>query len=297
MRRREFDDLHAFVVVAREGTFTRAAKHLGVSQSALSHTISALEKRLDIRLLRRTTRSVAPTDAGDRLLRTVRPRFEEIEAELQALSEYRDKPAGTVRITAGDHATDTLLWPKLAPVLAEYPELRVEIGVEYGLIDIVQQRYDAGVRFGEQVEKDMIAVRIGPDMRMAVVASPAYFAERSVPVEPQELVDHRCINMRLPTYGGLYAWEFEKGDRELEVQVDGQLVFHGVNQVLAGALSGFGMAYLPEDMVQRPIEEGRLVRVLEDWCPPFPGYYLYYPSRHHTSPAFNLVLDALRHWR
>lgn len=295
MQRENFNDILAFLAVARERSFTRAAAKLAVSQSALSHTISGLEARLGIRLLTRTTRSVSPTEAGERLFLTVGHRFEEIEAELQALSELRDKPAGTIRITATDYAADTILWPKLAKFLPRYPDIKVEIIVDYGLTDIVAQRYDAGVRSGEQVAKDMVAVRIGPDMRMAVVGTPSYFANRSAPKKPQDLNEHSCINLRLPTHGGLYAWEFEKGGRELKVRVEGQLVFNGTAQMLNAALAGFGLAYVPEDVVRPHVTAGRLKRVLGDWCPPFPGYHLYYPSRRHSSPAFALLVDALRH--
>ena len=270
-------------------------RKLGVSQSALSHTIRGLEERLGLRLLTRTTRSVAPTEAGERLLRTVGPRFDEIEAELAALSELRDKPAGTIRITAGEHAAETILWPALAKLLPDYPDIKVEIIVDYGLTDIVAERYDAGVRLGEQVAKDMIAVRIGPDFRMAVVGAPSYFASRPRPKTPQDLTAHNCINLRLPTYGGLYAWEFEKRGRELKVRVDGQLVFNNIALRLNAALAGLGLAYLPEDQVQAHLAEGRLIRVLADWCPPFSGYHLYYPSRRQPTPAFALLVDALRY--
>jgi DNA-binding transcriptional LysR family regulator len=295
MQRENFNDLLAFLAVARERSFTRAAAKLGVSQSALSHTLSGLEARLGLRLLTRTTRSVAPTEAGERLLMTVGHRFEEIEAELEALSELREKPAGTIRITAGEHAADTILWPKLAKFLRDYPDIKVEISIDHSLTDIVAQRYDAGVRSGEQVAKDMVAVRIGPDMRIAVVGAPSYFAKRSAPKKPQDLTDHDCINLRLPTHGGLYAWEFEKGGRELKVRVDGQLVFNGTTQMLNAALAGFGLAHVPEDAAQPHLTQGRLKRVLDDWCPPFPGYHLYYPSRRHSSPAFSLLVDALRY--
>jgi len=297
MKHENFNDVLAFLAVARERSFTRAAAKLGVSQSALSHTLSGLEARLGLRLLTRTTRSVAPTEAGERLILTVAPRFEEIEAEMEALSELREKPAGTIRITAGEHAVDTVLWPKLANFLPEYPDIKVEISIDHGLTDIVTQRYDAGVRFGEQVAKDMIAVRIGPDLRMAVVGAPSYFAKRSPLRKPQDLTDHNCINLRLPSRGGLYAWEFEKAGRELRVRVDGQLVFNGTRQMLNAALAGFGLAYVPEDAAQPHLKGGRLKRVLEEWCPPFPGYYLYYPSRRHSSPAFSLLVDALRYGR
>src|SRR5690242_4879365 len=286
MRRESVNDLLAFLAVARERSFTRAAAQLGVSQSALSHTIRGLETRLGIRLLTRTTRSVAPTEAGERLLRTVGPRLDEIDAELASMSELREKPAGTIRITAGEHAADAVLWPVLEKLLADYPDIKVEIIVDYGLVDIVAERYDAGVRLGEQVAKDMIAVRIGPDMRMAVVGSPSYFERRPQPRTPQDLTAHDCINIRLPTYGGLYAWEFEKDGRELKVRVEGQLVFNNIALRLHAALAGFGLAYLPEDQVRMQLADGRLVRVLEDWCPPFPGYHLCYPSRRQHTPAF-----------
>ena len=295
MRRGNVNDLLAFLAVARERSFTKAAAKLGVSQSALSHTIRGLEARLGLRLLTRTTRSVSPTQAGERLLQTVGHRFEEIEAELEALSELRDKPAGTIRITATDYAADTILFPKLAKFLPEYPDIKIEIIIDYGLTDIVAQRYDAGVRAGEQVAKDMIAVRIGPDIRMAVVGAPSYFAKRSPPKKPQDLTEHNCINLRLPTYGGLYAWEFEKGDGELRVRVDGQLVLNSTAQMLKAALAGFGLAYVPHDVAQPHVAEGRLNRVLEDWCPPYTGYHLYYPSRRQSLPAFNLLVDALRY--
>ena len=295
MQREHFNDLIAFLAVARERSFTRAAAKLGVSQSALSHAISGLEARLGLRLLTRTTRSVSPTEAGERLLLTVGHRFEEIEAELEALSELREKPAGTIRITAIDYVADTILWPKLAKFLPEYPDIKVEITVDYGLTDIVAQRYDAGVRSGEQVAKDMIAVRIGPDMRMAVVGAPSYFAQRSPPKKPQDLTDHNCINLRLPTYGGLYAWEFEKGGRELKVRVEGQLIFNGTAQMLNAALTGFGLAYVPEDLAQPHLAKDLLKRVLEDWCPTYSGYHLYYPSRRQPSAAFALLVDALRY--
>ena len=250
---------------------------------------------MGIRLLMRSTRSVAPTEAGERLLLTVGQRLEEIEAELEALSELRDKPAGTIRITATDNAAETILLPKLALVLPHYPDIKVEIVVDYGLSDIVAQRYDAGVRNGEQLAKDMIAVRIGPDMRMAVVAAPAYFAERPSPKVPQDLTAHNCINLRLPTHGGVYAWEFEKGDRELKVRVDGQVVCNGTHQILNAAVAGLGLAYVPEDMVQPHLASGQLMRVLEDWCQPYSGYHLYYASRRQVSPAFSLLVDALRY--
>lgn len=295
MRRENVNDLLAFLAVARERSFTRAAAKLGLSQSALSHTVRGLEARLGLRLLTRTTRSVSPTEAGERLLVSVGPRFEEIEAEVAALSELRDKPAGTIRITAGEHAAYTVLSPALVKLLPSYPDIKVEVSVDYGFTDIVAQRYDAGVRVGEQVAKDMIAVRIGPDMRMAVVGAPSYFEKRPLPKKPQDLTEHNCINLRLPTYGGLYAWEFEKGRRELKVRVDGQLVFNTIRQRLDAALAGLGLAYMVEDVAQPHIARGSLTRVLEDWCPPFSGYHLYYPSRRQSSPAFNVLVDALRY--
>ena len=295
MHRGNLDDLLAFVAVGRERSFTKAAAKLGVSQSALSHTIRELEARLGVRLLTRTTRSVSPTEAGERLLRNVAPRFEEIEAELATLRELREKPAGTIRLTAGDHAIRSVLWPKLAKFLPKYPDIKIELAIDYGLTDIVAQRYDAGVRWGEQVGKDMIAVRIGPDIRFAVVGSKSYFAKRSLPKTPQDLISHACINLRLPTYGGLYAWEFEKGGRELKVRVEGQLVFNSIFQVLDAALAGFGIAFVPEDLAQIHIAKGRLKRVLEEWCLPWSGYHLYYPSRRQSSPAFTLLVEALRH--
>jgi DNA-binding transcriptional LysR family regulator len=295
MRRENVSDLLAFLAVARERSFTKAGKKLGISQSALSHTIRGLEERLGLRLLTRTTRSVSPTDAGNRLLASVGSRFEEIEAELEALSELRDKPAGTIRITATENAADTILLPKLAKLLPQYPDIKVEIVVDYGLSDIVAQRYDAGVRSGEQVAKDMIAVRIGPDMRMAIVGAPSYFEKRSAPKKPQDLTEHNCINLRLPTHGGLFAWELEKAGRELRVRVEGQLVLNATGQILNAALAGLGLGYVPEDMAQPYIAEGRLKRVLEEWCEPYAGYHLYYPSRRQQSPAFALLVDALRY--
>jgi DNA-binding transcriptional LysR family regulator len=245
----------------------------------------------------RTTRIVSATEAGERLLQNIAPRFEEIEAELAALRGLREKPAGTIRLTAGDHAIRSVLWPKLAKFLPKYPDIKVEIAIDYGLTDIVAQRYDAGVRWGEQVGKDMIEVRIGPDIRFAVVGSKSYFARRSAPKTPQDLISHACVNLRLPTYGGLYAWEFEKSGRELKVRVEGQLVFNSIFQVLDAALAGFGLGFVPEDLAQAHLAKGRLKRVLEEWCPPWSGYHLYYPSRRQSSPAFALVVDALRHRR
>jgi DNA-binding transcriptional LysR family regulator len=295
MLRDNLNDVLAFLAVARDRSFTRAAAKLGVSQSALSHTIRRLEARLGLRLLARTTRSVAPTEAGERLLGALGPRFDEIEAELAGLSELRDKPAGTVRITSGEHAAEAILWPALAKLLPRYPDIKVELNIDYGLTDIVAERYDAGVRLGEQVAKDMIAVRIGPDFRMAVVGAPSYFARRPKPKHPQDLTAHDCINIRLPTYGSIYAWEFEKRGRALNVRVEGQLVFNNIALRVNAALAGLGLAYLSEDQVREHVAEGRLVRVLGDWCPPFSGYHLYYPSRRQAAPAFALLVEALRY--
>lgn len=295
MPRENFNDLLAFIAVARERSFTRAAAQLGVSQSALSHTIRALETRLGLRLLTRTTRSVSPTEAGERLLQTIAPRFEEIEAELAAVTELRDKPAGTIRITATDYATKSILWPKLSRVLRKYPEIKVEIITDYGLADIVADRYDIGVRNGDQVAKDMIAVRIAPDMRMAVVGSPAYLEKHPRPKTPQDLTQHNCINLRLPTLGGFYAWELKKGNREVQVRVEGQLAFNGTYQMLDAALSGYGLAYVPADVAQAHVAAGRLMAVLEDWCPTFPGLHAYYANRRESSRAMTVVVDALRY--
>ncbi len=295
MQRGHLDDLAAFLAVARERSFTRAAAKAGVSQSALSHTVRELEARLGVRLLTRTTRSVAPTEAGERLLRTIGPRFDEIEAELANLRELREKPAGTIRITATEFAIDTVLLPKLAPLLRDYPDIKIEMIVDYGLTDIVAQQYDAGVRSGEQVAKDMIAVRIGPDMRMAVVGAPGYFKTRGEPKKPQDLIGHNCINLRLPTHGSLYAWEFEKGGRELRVRVEGQMTFNASAQLMNAAVAGCGLAYVPEGLVEAHVAKGRLKRVLADWCAPYSGYHLFYPSRRQSSAAFALVVEALRH--
>jgi DNA-binding transcriptional LysR family regulator len=294
---RHANDLIGFLAVARERSFTRAAVQLGVSQSALSHTIRGLEERLGVRLLTRTTRSVSTTEAGERLFRAIGPRFDEIEAELAALRELRDKPAGTIRITTAEHAAQTILWPALATLLPQYPDIRVEVVIDYGLTDIVAERYDAGIRLGEQVAKDMIAVRLGPDLRMAAVAAPSYFTNRARPKAPQELTAHACINLRLPTYGGLYAWEFEKNGRPLNVKVEGQLVLNSPTALVSAALAGLGIAYLPDDMVRAPLADKKLVRLLGDWCPPFPGYHLYYPSRKQPTPAFALLIEALRNRR
>jgi DNA-binding transcriptional LysR family regulator len=295
MPRPDFNHLQAFILVARERSFTRAAAQLGVSQSALSHTIRGLESRLGVRLLARSTRGVSPTEAGEKLYASLEPHYEAIEAGLSALDEARDKPAGTIRITTHDHAAGTVLWPKLSRVLADYPDLKVEISINYGLIDIVAERFDAGVRLGDQVAKDMIAVRISPDMKRAVVGSPAYLAGRPLPQTPQDLTRHNCINLRLATHGGLAPWEFVRDGKELQVQVEGQAIFNTTPQKLQAALDGAGLATLPDDMVAEHVAAGRLQRVLEDWCPTYPGYHLYYPSRRQASPAFAVVLEALRY--
>jgi DNA-binding transcriptional LysR family regulator len=294
MARENLNDLLAFVAVARECSFTRAAAQLGVSQSALSQTIRALEARLGLRLLTRSTRSVALTEVGERLLQSVGPRLEGIKADLLAVTELRKKPAGTIRINATENAVRVALWPVLTRLLPEYPDVKVEVVVDYGLADIVAERFDAGIRPGETVAKDMIAVRIAPDMQMAVVGAPSYLEQRPKPIMPQELTAHSCINLRTATHGGLYAWEFEKDGRELRVRVEGQLVFNTASLIHLAALAGLGLAYLPEEQVQSHLADRRLVRVLEDWCPPFSGYHLYYPSRRQPSAAFALLVDALR---
>lgn len=294
MARRNLNDLLSFVTVAREGSFTRAAALLGVTQSALSQAISGLETRLEIRLLTRTTRSVSPTAAGERLLHAIGHRFDEIEAELDELSELRDKPIGTVRITCGDHVLRTTLLPKVAPLLHQYPDVKVEFDVNYGFRDIVADRFDAGVRLGDTIDKDMIAVPIGPKLRMAAVAAPDYFTKHSKPKAPRDLTRHSCINMRFPTHGGLYVWEFERKGKQVNVRVEGQVTLNSTPHIVLAALQGLGIAFLPEEEFAPHIAEGRLIRVLEDWCAPFEGYYLYYPSRRQPTPAFSLVVDALR---
>ncbi|WOB28481.1 MULTISPECIES: LysR family transcriptional regulator [Xanthomonas] len=295
MARDNFKDLLALIAIVREGSFTRAAATLGVSQSALSHTIRGLEATLGLRLLTRTTRSVAPTEAGERLIQTVAPRFTEIEDALSALSEMRDTPAGNVRITATDYAARAILWPKLSKLLQQYPDINVEMVIDNGLTDIVADRYDLGVRLGDQVEKDMIAARIAPDMRMALVASPSYLARRPLPKTPQDLTAHRCINLRMKTAGGIYAWELEKDGREVIVRVQGQLTFNGTYEAVDAAVDGFGIAFVQEDLARPHIKAGRLRWIMKDWSPTWPGLHAFYPSRRHSSPAFNLVLDALRY--
>jgi DNA-binding transcriptional LysR family regulator len=288
------NDLSAFLAVARERSFTKAAAKLGVSQSALSQTVRQLEERIGLRLLTRTTRSVSPTEAGERLLQNVGPHLDEVAVQIEGLSELRERPAGTIKITAGDHAITTLLWPKLRGVLAQYPDINVEISADAGLTDISAHGFNAGVRLGDQVAKDMISARIGPDIRFVVVGTPAYFAKHTPPVIPQDLVDHVCVNLRLATFGGLYAWEFEKDGQELKVRVEGQLVFNNIFHVLDSVLEGFGLAHVPEDIARPHLAKGRLCQVLDDWCPPWPGYHIYYPSRRQASPAFAVVLEALR---
>ncbi|WP_336993586.1 LysR family transcriptional regulator [Lelliottia amnigena] len=294
MLKDNFNDLLSFMVVARERSFTRAAAQLGVSQSALSHAMRNLEARLDVRLLTRTTRSVAPTEAGEQLLMRLTPHLLEIEQELTALRDRRDRPAGNIRLSAGEHAMSAVLWPVLKPFMTHYPDINIEVTVDNGLTDIVDGRFDAGVRLGEQIAKDMVAVRIAPDMQMAVVGSAAYFAKNGVPETPEQLEHHRCINMRLPTLGGLYAWEFRHDGREIRVRVDGQLTLNSLPQRLDAAVAGLGLAYVPEESAAAQLADGRLTRVLESWCPSFEGYHLYYPSRRQHTTAFTLLVEALR---
>lgn len=295
MERQNINDLMVFLAVARERSFTRAAAKFGVSQSALSHTIRQLEARLGVRLLTRTTRSVSPTEAGERMLRSIGPLFDEIGSAIDGLNTLREKPAGTIRLTAGDYQIQCYIWPKLRTFLHQYPDIRVELDVNYGLQDIVSEGYDAGVRFGEQIAKDMISVRIGPDVRFAVVAAESYFVARDIPKHPKDMTQHRCINLRFPTYGGLYAWEFQENGREIKVRVDGQVVFNTIYNVLEAALDGFGFAYVPEDIVKPYLETGRLHRFLENYSPYWDGFHLYYPSRRQSSPAFSLLVNALRY--
>ncbi|WP_321405796.1 LysR family transcriptional regulator [Tolumonas auensis] len=291
----DLNNLLAFIVVARERSFTRAAAQLGVSQSALSHTVRRLEEKMGIRLLTRTTRGVSTTEAGERLYMNLGPHYEGIQTELSALYALNDKPAGTIRISTHERPADTILWPKLSKLLPLYPELNIEISINYELIDIVAERFDAGVRLGDQVAKDMIAVRLSPDVRMAVVGAPSYFKNRVIPQTPQELTGQNCIRLRLPTHGGIYAWEFEKGGQILHVQVQGQMIFNQSVHILNAALQGYGIAYLPEEQIKPYVAEGQLIQLLEPWCPTFPGYHLYFPSRRQSSPAFSLVVDTLRY--
>ncbi len=295
MAKDTYNDLLAFIAVAREQSFTRAAAQLGVSQSALSHLIRALEARMGVRLLTRTTRSVSPTEAGERLMHNIAPRFQEIEAELMAVGELRDKPAGTIRITATENAAETALWPKLAKLLPMYPLIKVEVSAESRFTDLVTERYDIGVRLGDDLARDMTTVRISPDMRIAIVGSPGYFAKRSPPLKPQDLADHDCINLRLMSHGELYPWELKKGKQSVNVRVEGQLIFNGTRPILQAALAGFGLGYLPEEMARPFIAKGRLQPVLQDWCPAFSGYHLYYPSRRHLTRAMTVLIDALRY--
>jgi DNA-binding transcriptional LysR family regulator len=293
--RNYIQDISAFLIVARERSFTRAAAKIGVSQSALSQTLRGLEERLGIRLLTRNTRGVSPTEAGELLLQWVGPHFDGIHAGIAALSGLKEKPSGTVRITADQHAAEDVLWPALDKFLPKFPDIKVEVVVDYGLTDIVAEQYDAGVRIGEVIAKDMIAVPIGPDMRMIVVGAPSYLETHGVPQTPQDLTNHNCINLRLPTYGGLYAWEFEKDARELNVRVEGQLMFNSVGMIVKAALAGHGLAYVPEGRIKNDLDKGRLKALLEDYCKPFSGYHLYYPSRRHPTPAFTAVVNALRY--
>jgi DNA-binding transcriptional LysR family regulator len=294
MKREDLNDMLWFLAVAEERSFTKAAAKLGTSQSTISHTIKKLETRLGLRLLTRTTRSVSPTEAGERLIRSLAPRIEELEAEIDELMEIRDKPSGTVRITLSDYAQESVVWPKLRPVLRQYPDIKVELNTDNGFRNIVEEKFDAGVRLGESVDKDMIAVRIGPDWRLVAVASPEYLARRIAPETPQELIGHDCINHRQARAGGLYAWEFEKDGREVRVRVNGQLIFNTSYAMIDAAVGGYGIAYVPESLVVDEIASGRLIQLLDDWCPMFPGYYLYYPSRRQNSPAFKIVVDALK---
>ncbi|HUD93295.1 LysR family transcriptional regulator [Sphingobium sp.] len=295
MRRDRLVDLNAFLAVAEEQSFTRAAAKLNVSQSALSHTIRRLETHLGVRLLTRTTRRVSVTEAGQKLCDTLRPALDDIDQQLAEISELGGRPSGTIRITSSRRAAETILWPALKPLLRRYPEIRVEVSIDSSLTDIVAERFDAGIRLGEQLARDMVAVRISPDQRMAVVGSPAYFESHVRPMTPQDLAHHMCINLRLLSAGGLYAWEMEKDGREIRVRVDGQIVFNDAQMVVQAAIDGYGLACTIEDHVRDQIADGRLIRVLDEWCPPFPGYHLYYPSRRQQSAAFALLVDALRY--
>lgn len=295
MPKTDFNDMLWFLAVAEERNFTKAAAKLGIAQSTLSHTIKRLETRMGIRLLTRTTRNVATTKAGERLREVLAPRMTEIEDEIAALMEFREKPSGSIRLTLSDHALESVVWPKLRPVLSAYPDIKLELSLDSGFRNIVEDGFDAGIRLGESVEKDMIAVRIGPDWRLVAVASPGYFASRPVPEHPQDLIGHNCINMRQQTAGGLYAWEFEKDGQELRVRVDGQLTFNNAYAMIDAALSGYGVAYIPENLVERHVGSGDLVQVLDDWSPVFDGYFIYYPSRRQNLPAFKVIVDALRY--
>ncbi|MBO0344095.1 LysR family transcriptional regulator [Roseibium limicola] len=295
MKRDELGDLVAFLAVAEEQSFTRAAARLGTSQSSLSHTVRRLEERLGVRLLTRTTRKVSPTAAGEQLAETLRPAFDDIKGRLSSINALRERPAGLIRITSSKYVADRILMPVVLRLMREYPEVNIEIAIDQRLTDIVAERFDAGVRFGEMVEKDMVAVRIGPEISMAVVGSPEYFERHAQPKTPYELIEHRCINFRMPTMGGLYVWEFEQNGRPLNIRVDGQFVCNDGDMIIAAAKAGIGLAALPADLLEEQSGDGELVRVLEDWCPPFPGYHLYYPSRRQITPAFELLVDALRY--
>ncbi|WP_050470411.1 LysR family transcriptional regulator [Herbaspirillum chlorophenolicum] len=295
MPRQPFSELLAFIAVARARSFTRAAARLQISQPALSHTVRELEEKFGVQLLIRSTRGVLPTEAGQQLLDRLAPEFDEIEAEIQALGDFRDTPKGTIRITAIDYAIRSLLWPKLAKFLPQYPDIKVELINEYESVDIAARGYDAGVRFGQELAQDMISVRIGPDVRNAVVGAKSYFSGRTRPNTPHDLTDHRCINLRTSTYGGLYEWEFVKGKRSYSARVDGSVVFNNAYDIFEAAKAGFGLAYLPEDMVKSGILKGQLISVLEDWCPVWSGFHLYYPNRRQQSLAMTLLVDALRH--
>ena len=295
MLRENFNDLVYLIMVARERSFTRAAAKLSVSQSALSHSMRALEERLQTRLLTRTTRSVAPTEAGEQLIKSIAPLMEDIEKALSLLTEQQSRTTGNIRITAGEHALHSTLWPLLKPFLQAYPDINIEMSIDNTLTDIVSGRFDAGVRLGEQVEKDMVAVRIGPDWRMVVVATPEYLEKNGIPETPYDLQNHNCINMRLPTLGGLYNWEFTRDNKDIRVKVEGQLIFNNLSSRIEAVLSGMGIAYAPEDSVYEYVAEGKLQIVLSDWCEPFTGYYLYYPSRKQHTPAFSKLLEAVKY--
>ncbi|MCW0019321.1 LysR family transcriptional regulator [Rhizobium sp. BT-226] len=295
MRRDEFTEMRAFLEVARERSFTRAASKLGVTRSALSHTISALEARLGVRLLSRTTRDVAPTAAGARLVESIQPHFEGIAAEVSAISALRDRPSGHIRLVCPDDAVDLVFRPRLPAFLRDYPDISVELIVDNGFTNIVERQFDAGVRLGEAIARDMVAVRIGPDVTYAVVGSPEYFAAHTVPSTPHDLTDHNCVNLRLPTSGALYAWEFEKDGREFSVRVEGQLVMSNIGPAINAALDGAGLSYVPRDLVRQYLDNGQLTEVLADWAPTFQGYHLYYPNRRHPSPAFSAFVEAFRY--
>ncbi len=295
MANTKINDLQAFLAVARDQSFTKAAAKLGITPSALSHTIRALEERLGIRLLARTTRNVSPTEAGDRLMRSIAPLFDQITAELEALNELRDKPSGTLRLTCTDDQIELCIRPMLAGFLKNYPDITLEFYVDYGFTNVVEERFDAGIRMGESISKDMIAVRIGPDWRLAVVGSPAYFERNAAPTTPHELTEHACVNIRHRPSGAIYAWEFERNGQAFTVKTEGQLVFNSIMHVLNAAVDGVGLAYVPEELVAPYLADGRLKEVLADWCPEFQGYHLYYPNRRQASPAFSAFVEALKY--